>query len=99
MLQLQEDIVGGKISYFLRFREAKTKAEKDQTHNSLFTHNDEGLKKLILTDFKGNLTKYSAILEKVIAVEYVPIVDEIYTAVKLDCDASVPGTVSLRSRK
>jgi hypothetical protein len=99
MLQLEEVIDGGKISYFLRFREAKTEAEKFQAHNRLFPRNDEGSKKIILTDFKGNLTKYSAILDKVVSVEYIPLVDEMYTSIKLDCSASVPGTPSLKTKK
>ena len=48
MLQLEEDIVGGKISYLLRFREAKTESEERQTHNKLFANDDKGSKKLSL---------------------------------------------------
>jgi hypothetical protein len=99
MLQLDEDIVGGKISYFLSFREAKTESEERQTHNKLFINDEKGPKKIVLTDFKGSVTKYSTVLDKVISAEYVPLVDEIYTLVKLDCDASVPGTISLKKNK
>ena len=45
ILQLEEDIVEGKISYFLRFREAKTEIEKLQTLNNLFPKGDIKVKK------------------------------------------------------
>jgi hypothetical protein len=99
MLQLDEDIVGGKISYVLRFREAKTASEELQTHNKLFTNDAKGPKKIILTDFKGSVTKHSTGVGQVISIEYVPLVDEMYTLVKLDCSASVPGTISLKQDK
>jgi hypothetical protein len=98
ILQLQEDIPDGKISYFLRFREARTENEKHQSHNSLFTRDDELLKRLVLTDFKGNLTKYSTVLDKVVSVEFVPLTEE-YTVVKLNCGALIPGTSSLKNLK
>ena len=51
-----------------------------------------------MTDFKGGMTQYSDILGQVSSVEYVPLVDEHFTAIKLDCDVSVPGTVSLKTK-
>jgi hypothetical protein len=96
LLQLDEDIVGGKISYVLSFREAKTEAEERQTHNKLFTNDAIGPKKIVLTDFKGSVTKYATTPEKAIAVAYAPLVDEMYTLVPLNCSASVPGTLSLK---
>jgi hypothetical protein len=98
LLQLDEDIVGSKISYALSFREAKTESEEHQTHNKLFTNDEKGSKKIVLTDFKGSLTKYSTTPEKAISVEYAPFVDEMYTLVQLNCSASVPGTISLKKK-
>jgi hypothetical protein len=96
LLHIEQNLLGeGKITYFLRFKEAQTEAEKSQTHNSLFTRSD--LKKIILTDFKGNFTKYSAMLDKVISVEYVPLTEE-YTTLNLDCGALIPGTTSLKTK-
>jgi len=97
LLHLEQHLLGeGKITYDLRFREAHTDAEKSQTRNSLLTR--QGLKKIVLTEFKGNVTKYSAILAKVVSVEYVPLTDE-YITVHLDCRALIPGTPSLKKQE
>ena len=97
LLHLEQNLLGeGKITYDLRFREAQTDAEKSQTRNSLLTR--QGLKKIVLTEFKGNVTKYSAILEKVVSVEYVPLTEE-YITVNLDCSALIPGTPSLKKQE
>jgi hypothetical protein len=98
LLQLHEDIGGGQISYVLKFREAKTPGEQFQSHSSLFPQDDPAVHKLVMTDFKGGMTQYSDILGQVSSVEYVPLVDEHFTAIKLACDVSVPGTVSLKTK-
>jgi hypothetical protein len=97
VLHLQVRIAGGTLSYLLRFREAKTEDEENQSQNRLFPPS-EAPKRLILTDFKGNLTKYSGILDKLIAVEFVP-VTEIYTVVTLNCEMRMSGTASLKKGK
>jgi hypothetical protein len=98
LLQLEKAIDQGKRSYFLRFRTAQTGEEQQQTHNRLFPRGGEPSIGLVLTDFKGNLTKYSAILDKVISVEFVPLTEE-YARVKLNCRALIPGTFSLKPGK
>jgi hypothetical protein len=95
LLRLEEDIdSGGKITWVFRFREARTEDEENFSRNSLFRNDGELPKRLVITDFQGGFTKYSAILDKVISVAYVPIVEP--TPIKLDCTVDVPWTHSLR---
>src|SRR5438093_9638722 len=42
-----------KMTFVIKYRQAKTDAEKYQTFNRRFTHTAEGIKKIVLADFKG----------------------------------------------
>src|SRR5262249_47774719 len=100
ILQIEQDsILDGKMTFFIKYREAKAEAEKHQSHNFLFTHAlHDGTKRIVITDFKGGFTKFSTILGRLISVQYEPLTED-YTIVKLDCGALVPGTASLKKKK
>jgi hypothetical protein len=100
VLELEQDIdFDGKMSFYIQYKIAQTETEKHQTHNRLFTHSNENpVKRLVITSFKGGFTKYSSTLNKIVSVEYVPITEE-YTVIKLDCGVLIPGTVSLKKQK